>query len=111
MYYKKAAIVLHVYSTTDYESFDDLVKWHQEIENNGEASSHKIVVGTKIDDTEADESEMVPKQVALQYAQSINAQFFLTSSKENIGIDKLFKSCAEICARNTDLRNDTDVSS
>ena len=32
LYYKKAAIVLLVYSTIDYESFDDMAYWHRELE-------------------------------------------------------------------------------
>lgn len=48
------------------------------------------MVGSKIDDDDIEEGEAVPKQVGQEYATSINAKFFLTSAKENIGIKKLF---------------------
>ena len=40
----------------------------------------------------------MPKQVALDYAKSIKAHFFLTSAKENIGLNKMFQTAAEMCA-------------
>ena len=61
LYYKKAAVVLLVYSVTDYESFDALRYWVEEIETNGEPNCIKFVVGTKIDDTEVEEGQAVPK--------------------------------------------------
>ena len=50
----------------------------------------KFVVGAKIDDNDVEEGEAVPKQVAVEYAKKIDAKFFLTSSKENMGINKMF---------------------
>ena len=46
-----------------------------------------------------DEGDFVPKQVALDYAKSIKAHFFLTSAKENMGISKMFQQAAEMCAK------------
>ena len=98
LYYKKAAIVLLVYSVTDYESFDALQFWSNEIDENGDHNCIKFVVGAKIDDNDIEDCDVVPKQVAQEYAKNINAQFFLTSAKENIGINKLFQTAAETCA-------------
>ena len=98
LYYKKAAVVCLVYSVTDYESFDALEYWVRELENHAEVDCIKFVVGAKIDDNDIDEGEAVPKQVGMEYAKRINAQFFLTSAKENIGITKMFKTAAELCA-------------
>ena len=55
LYYKKAAFVMLVYSTVDYESFDDLVYWHQEMDKQADRNTIKFVVGTKIDITEMDD--------------------------------------------------------
>ena len=98
LYYKKAAVVCLVYSVTDYESFDALKYWVNEIEMNGEPNSIKFIVGAKIDDDDVEEGEAVPKHDAQVYAQQIGAKFFLTSAKENIGINKLFQTAAEMCA-------------
>ena len=95
---------------TDYESFDALKYWVNEIEMNGEPNTIKFVVGAKIDDTEVEEGEAVPKHVAQEYAATIGAKFFLTSAKENIGINKMFQTAAEMCASQANLRNDRDVS-
>jgi Ras-related protein Rab-23 len=110
LYYKKAAIVLLVYSVTDYESFDALEFWKQELENNNETDCIKFVVGSKIDDNELEEGEAVPKQAGMDFAKRINGHFFLTSAKENIGITKMFTTAAELCAQHPELSNDIDVS-
>ena len=57
-----------------------------------------------------EEGEAVPKQVGMDFARQINAQFFLTSAKENIGINKMMQTAAEMCASHPELRNDIDVS-
>ena len=111
LYYKKAAIVLLVYSTTDFESFDDLAYWHQELDQQADQNTIKFVVGSKIDITEVDDDcETVPKHTAAEFAKKINAQFFLTSAKENLGINKMFQTAAEMCSQHMELRNDNDVS-
>ena len=68
-------------------------------------------MGSKIDDNDVDEGQAVPKQTAVEFAKNINGQFFLTSAKENMGINKMFHTAAELCAEHKDLRNDIDVSS
>ena len=53
---------------TDYESFDALKYWVNEIEMNGEPNSIKFIVGAKIDDDDVEEGEAVPKHDAQVYA-------------------------------------------
>jgi len=50
-----------VYSVTDYESFDALQFWANELEQNAELNCIKFVVGTKIDIDDPDEEEVVSK--------------------------------------------------
>ena len=48
-------------------------------------------MGSKSDITEVDDDcELVSKQAGAEFAKKINAQFFLTSAKENLGIPKMF---------------------
>ena len=68
LYYKKAAVVCLVYSVIDYESFDALRYWVNELEMNGEPNSIKFIVGAKIDVDDVDEAEAVPKQTAQEFA-------------------------------------------
>ena len=62
--------------------------WAQEVEENAHKNTIKIVVCAKSDNVEDD--EVVPKQDGVDYARQIKAEFFMTSAKENRGIDKMF---------------------
>ena len=107
MYYKKAALVCLVYSTTDIESFDALDYWVKELNSHTNKNSIKFLIGSKIDDTENDE---VSTATAKEYAKKIGAKLFLTSAKENLGINKLFTEAAMQCAQNPTLANEvTDL--
>ena len=61
------------------------------------------MIGSKIDDTENDE---VPTSKAKEYAKKIGGRLFLTSAKENVGINKLFTEAAIACAQNPKLANE-----
>ena len=105
-------MVFLVYSVNDYMSFDALsTYWSGQLDQNAEQDCIKFVVAAKIDDTDTDDdAEVVPKSVGAEYAKRINAHFFMTSAKENIGISKMFMTAAELCAQHQELRNDIDVS-
>ena len=92
-----------VYSTTDIESFDALDYWVKELNSHTNMNSIKFLIGAKIDDTENDE---VKTAVAKEYAKKIGARLFLTSAKENMGINKLFQEAAMQCAQNPKLANE-----
>ena len=95
-----------VYSMNDFESLDQLSHWAQEVEDNAHRNTIKIVVCAKCDNVEDD--EVVPKQDGQDYARQINAEFFMTSAKDNININRLFQKAAELCAGHQELRNDVD---
>ena len=103
LYYKKAAVVCLVYSTTDMESFDALDYWVKELNTHTCQNSIKYLIGAKVDDAENDE---VSTATAKEYAKKIGARLFLTSSKENLGINKLFNEAAIACATNPNLSNE-----
>ena len=98
LYYKKAAIVFLVFAVNDYESFKALNYWEEQLKEHAETDTIRFVVGTKIDDNECEDGDPVSKQAGLDYAKRNNAQFFLTSSKEDMGGRKLFQTAAEVCA-------------
>ena len=100
-------MVCLVYSTTDIESFDALDYWVKELSSHTNKNSIKFLIGSKIDDTENDE---VSTATAKEYAKKIGAKLFLTSAKENLGINKLFTEAAMQCAQNPTLANEvTDL--
>ena len=84
-----------MYSTTDLESFDALDYWVKELSTHTNCDSIKFLIGSKIDDTDNDEVSTV---TAKDYAKKIGARLFLTSAKENMGINKLFNEAAIVCA-------------
>jgi len=90
----------------DYESLDQLNHWADEVNENSKANTIKFVVCAKSDNI--DDDEVVSKQDGQDYARQINAEFFMTSAKENTGINKMFQKAAELCAKNMELRVDYD---
>ena len=98
-------MVCLVYSTTDVESFDALDYWVKELNSHTNTNSIKFLIGSKIDDTENDE---VSTATAKEYAKKIGAKLFLTSAKENLGINKFFTDAAIQCALNPNLANEVN---
>lgn len=98
-------MVCLVYSTTDVESFDALDYWVKELNSHTNTKSIKFLIGSKIDDTENDE---VSTATAKEYAKKIGAKLFLTSAKENLGINKFFTDAAIQCAQNPSLANEVN---
>ena len=96
-------MVCLVYSTTDSESFEALDYWVKELSTHTSCDSVKFLIGAKVDDAENDE---VSTATAKDYAKKIGARLFLTSSKENLGINKLFNEAAIVCAQNPKLANE-----
>ena len=98
-------MVCLVYSTTDVESFDALDYWVKELNSHTNTNSIKFLIGSKIDDTENDE---VSTATAKEYAKKIGAKLFLTSAKENLGINKFFTDAAIQCALNPNSANEVN---
>lgn len=92
-FYLNAAIGILVYDIRRKESFTALKDyWYEQLKNSGEENMIFGVAGNKCDlYTEEDVSE----EEAKKFAKEINAVFFLTSCKESIGIDDLFKECGK----------------
>ena len=97
LYYKKAAVVLLVYSTTEIESLESLEYWINELDQNTSPDTVRFLVAAKTDDIDNTE---VSKSQAQEFAKQYNAHLFQTSAKENIGIAQLFNAVANSCALN-----------
>ena len=93
-FYKDAYIVCLVYDITKESSFEDLKNiWYNDLINNGAEYNILAVVGNKSDDFE---NEQIKEEKAREYAEKINASYFLTSAKTGDGIDKLFENACGI---------------
>ena len=88
-FYVNAAIGVMVYDIRNRESFENIKKyWSQQLKDSGVQNIVLAIAGNKCDIFNEEE---VSENEARQYADSIGAVFQLTSCKENIGIDELFK--------------------
>ena len=92
-FYLNAAIGILVYDVRRKESFESLKEyWHEQLKISGEENMIFGVAGNKCD---LFQEEKVTEEEGKKFAKSINAVFYLTSCKESIGIDELFKECGK----------------
>ena len=88
LFYQGTSIGILVYDVTSKKSFESIRDyWYNELKNNTESNIIFNVVGNKVDLYEA---EQVNESEAQEFANSINAGFYLTSAKNNIRITELF---------------------
>lgn len=76
---------------TDVDSLGECEYWVNELKDHVESSTILFLVCSKIDDID---NEEVTKAEGKSFAQKIGAQFYMTSAKENVGINKMFKDVA-----------------
>ena len=89
-FYQDAYIVCLVYDITKENTFEDLKNiLYNDLKTNGTKYNIIAVVGNKSDDFE---NEKVKEETAREYADQINASYFLTSAKTGDGINGLFES-------------------
>ena len=92
MFYKEADVAVLVYDITIQKSFEEIKNyWSKEIENNAPARIKKILCGNKCDL----ENEEVKEDDAREFAKEIDAKFYLTSARNNSGINDLFANIAK----------------
>ena len=88
LFYKGASIGILVYDITSLKSFESIKEyWYKELKDNTDNNISFMLVGNKAD---LFEKEQVSEADAKEYASSINAEFYLTSAKDNIRINDLF---------------------
>ena len=91
LFYKGASIGILVYDITNQKSFESIKEyWYKELKENTEDNTCFMLVGNKAD---LFEQEQVKEEEAKEYANSINAEYYLTSAKNNIRITDLFVQC------------------
>ena len=92
-FYINAAIGILVYDITIRSSFESLQDyWHEQLKSLGEKN---IIFGVAGNKSDLVEEEKVTEEEGKKFAESINAVFFLTSCKESVGIDDLFRECGK----------------
>ena len=104
-FYLNASIGIMVYDIRRRDSFESLKNfWYEQLKTSGEDNMIIAIAGNKCD---LFTQEEVPEAEAKKYAKEIGAVFRLTSCKESIGIDELFKECGEKYLQDNKLINTT----
>ena len=93
-FYRDASIILFVYDITNKESFESLESyWKNEIKVHGDKNVIFAIVGNKSD---LYEDEKVTEDEAKEYAYNNNTHCYLTSARNNVGINNMFEDLGNL---------------
>eukprot|EP01036_Dinobryon_divergens_P029878 gene29878-39046_t len=90
-YFRGAHGILLVYDVTDRNSFSNILVWVDKIEKLADVNVNKILVGNKSD---VPEKRVVSFEEGEALAKTYNIQFFETSAKQNVNVEKSFLAIA-----------------
>ncbi|XP_004520407.1 PREDICTED: ras-related protein Rab-35-like [Bactrocera latifrons] len=85
-YYRGTHGVIIVYDVTNGESFANVRRWLDEIQNNCDVVN-KVLVGNKNDDPDR---KVVITEDAQRFARQMDIELFETSAKDNIDVEEMF---------------------
>ena len=91
-YYKGAKGCFIVYDITNSQSFENIIKWYEEIKKSGDKGVSIILVGNKCD---LENERKVTIEMGKNKAKEMNCPFYETSALSNIMIEEVFKSICE----------------
>lgn len=107
-YYRGAMGIILVYDVTDESSFNNIRNWIRNIEQHASDNVNKILVGNKADMDESKRAVSHERGQAL--ANEYNLNFFETSAKTNMNVEKVFFTIArDIKQRLTDAPSKTEA--
>mgnify|MGYP001304311310 CR=1 FL=1 len=92
-YYKGAHVISLIFDVTDYESFNNLKVWYQEVEQYAPSEVKLLVVGNK---TDLESARQVPTEDGLDFATKIGANYIETSAKNGSNVDEMLQTAASI---------------
>lgn len=98
-YYRGAQGALIVYDITDRKSFDKVVSWIKELNDQADKNIVIVVAGNKCD---MERERQIKKSDALEFCRTRNIRHFDTSAKTGAGVEEIFTELAQsIFAANT----------
>lgn len=92
-YFRGAQGIVLVYDVTERKSFDRVIHWMEQIEENADKDVDKILVGNKCD--LADERVVSTKE-GQELAAQFGVPFIETSAKEGVGCTECFENIASV---------------
>ncbi|KAL5477875.1 hypothetical protein EMCRGX_G024728 [Ephydatia muelleri] len=87
-YYRGTHGVIVVYDVTNSDSFVNVKRWLQEIDQNCESVS-RILVGNKND---APDKKVVSSEDARKFSETMHIDFYEASAKDNINVEDIFNA-------------------
>ena len=106
-FYRGSQGVMVVYDITKEESFNHVRQWITEVETNTEDQVKMILVGNKCD---MNDCRAVSADDGSALAKDFNMPFVEVSAKQNINIDKAFRTIAENIIATQDPAKDAPAS-
>eukprot|EP00053_Salpingoeca_punica_P007159 m.66033 g.66033 ORF g.66033 m.66033 type:complete len:206 (-) comp14028_c0_seq2:206-823(-) len=92
MYYRGAHAAMLVYDVNDQNSFENVHRWVKELQRNVTGTVLLCLIGNKID---LPSDRAVTSEKGREFAESINALFYETSAKTDVGIQEAFLKLAK----------------
>ena len=91
-HYRKAVGALLVYDITRRNTFENCIKWYNELRKFTERNCIVCLVGNKTDILENNENKReIYYEEAMEFAKKYNMLFFETSAKNNSNVDNCFE--------------------
>ncbi|CAL4224791.1 unnamed protein product, partial [Meganyctiphanes norvegica] len=95
-FYRETHGFIIVYDITDRTSFQNIIKWHDEIKKNADDDVDKLIVGNKCDLKDIRE---VSYQEAKSLAENLGIQYMETSAKDGLNVDVILETLAASIAQ------------
>jgi len=91
-YYRGAHGIIMVYDVTNYESFEHVEEWLNEVNRQASESTLKLLVGNKAD---LQDEKKVPSEDAQSFADKLSMSFLETSAKNATNVEAAFLTMAK----------------
>eukprot|EP01084_Bolivina_argentea_P157227 273991_1 len=91
-YYRGAHGIIMVYDVTNYESFEHVEEWLNEVNRHASESTLKLLVGNKAD---LQDDKKVRSEEAKKFADTLNISFLETSAKNATNVEAAFLTMAK----------------
>ena len=107
---RDAACAVICYDITQHDTFHNLQRWVDKVQQQATTHCSLILVGTKHDLVEADPAlRRVDVQEAARYGESIHASVVEVSAKTGVGVGEAFTAVTRVCVERMIREGQADV--
>merc|ERR1711997_683085 len=103
-YYRGAHGIIMVYDVTNYESFEHVEEWLNEVNRHASESTLKLLVGNKAD---LQEDKKVSTEEAKKFSDTLAISFLETSAKNATNVEAAFLTMAKQLIEAKELQGNT----